>query len=173
MKTQEPQVEAIKLPGYSNAQPLSLYLVASHSGYFMGRQFLGFPGTDWGNRTAHCWKDLQADQNVRFEYKAPLTFNRRPRQGRQPALTEVNASPKVLFTVSFTSPFTRTHNLAHSTERAYLRLKCVFCTWPKPGVGLERPHSAATETVAVAPAQPIFASTRRIAEPYTGVANRV
>jgi hypothetical protein len=39
--------------------------VATHSGYFVARQFLGFTGACWGKRTALFWNKLQTNQHAR------------------------------------------------------------------------------------------------------------
>jgi len=62
MNIQKPQVEAIKAFGYTYAEAHFLYPVASHSGYFVARQFLGFTGARWSKRTALFWNELQANQ---------------------------------------------------------------------------------------------------------------
>ena len=173
MNVPKPQAEAIKAITYIVAESLPLCRVAAHSCYLVGRQSLVFAETDWGKRAAQFLNMLQPNQRVRPEYRASLTSNVASLQVLIPSYSGVNASPKMLFTVSFTSPFTLTHSLDLSLERAYLRFECGSCPRPNHRVGLERPHFFATETVAVAPAQPSFVSTRRIAEPYTDVPNRV
>lgn len=71
MNIQTSQVNAVKALGYTEAEAQFLYLVASHSGYFLGRQFLGFTGAHWGKRTALFWNKLQAKQHVRLCRFAP------------------------------------------------------------------------------------------------------
>ena len=173
MNIEKPQVEAIKALAYTDAESHFLSLVASHSGYLVARRFRAFAGTHWGKSKAQFWNQLQANQRVWLDYRASLTSNRASRQVRMTPFSEVNASPKMLFTVSFTSPFTPRQNLDHSSERAYLRFQCGSCTWPKHRAGLERPHFVAAESAAVAPAQPMFVTRRRVAEPCTDVPSRV
>jgi len=58
------KVQAIQALGYSEPEARFLYLVATHSGYFVARQFLGFTGTQWGKRTTLFWNKLQARQHA-------------------------------------------------------------------------------------------------------------
>lgn len=60
------KVEAIQAFGYSEPEARFLYLVATHSGYFVARQFLGFTGTQWGKRTTLFWTKLQASQHAQI-----------------------------------------------------------------------------------------------------------
>jgi hypothetical protein len=61
-----PKVEAIQALGYSEPEARFLYLVATHSGYFVARQFLGFTGTQWGKRTTLFWTKLQASRHAQI-----------------------------------------------------------------------------------------------------------
>ena len=45
------QIEALKAFGYTEDEARFLYLVATHSGYFLARQFLSFVGAKRGYRT--------------------------------------------------------------------------------------------------------------------------
>jgi hypothetical protein len=58
-------IEALEALGYTRAEAQFLYLVATHSGYFVARQFLGFTGASWGKRTTLFWNKLQAEQHAR------------------------------------------------------------------------------------------------------------
>ena len=59
------QIDALEALGYTRAEAQFLYLVATHSGYFVARQFLGFTGSCWGKRTTRFCSKLQADQHAR------------------------------------------------------------------------------------------------------------
>jgi hypothetical protein len=51
MKIAEPHIAAIQSFGYTEDEARFLYIVATHSGYFLPRQFIAFTGTDWGKRS--------------------------------------------------------------------------------------------------------------------------
>jgi hypothetical protein len=59
------QIDALEALGYTEEEARFVYLVATHSGYFLARQFLGFTGTCWGKRTTLFWNKLQAGQHAR------------------------------------------------------------------------------------------------------------
>jgi hypothetical protein len=44
-------LDALNALGYTDAEASFLYLVATHSGYFVARQFLAFANAHWGERT--------------------------------------------------------------------------------------------------------------------------
>lgn len=58
-------IDALQALGYTEEEARFLYLVATHSGYFVARQFLGFTGTCWGKRTTRFSNKLQAAQHAR------------------------------------------------------------------------------------------------------------
>ena len=60
-------VEALKALGYTEAEARFLYIVATHSGYFVARQFLGFTGAHWGKRTTTFWSKLHTKKHARTE----------------------------------------------------------------------------------------------------------
>ena len=60
-------IEALQAFGYSKEEARFLYIVATHSGYFVARQFLSFTGTDWGNRTNTFWNKLHTKKHARTE----------------------------------------------------------------------------------------------------------
>jgi hypothetical protein len=60
-------LEALKALGYTEAEAGFLYLVATHSGYFVARQFLGFTGAHWGKRTTSFWSKLHTKKHARTE----------------------------------------------------------------------------------------------------------
>ena len=65
MNPLEPQIDALRALGYTEDEARFLYLVGTHSGYFVARQFLGFTGASWGKRTTLFWNKLQAGQHAR------------------------------------------------------------------------------------------------------------
>ncbi len=60
-------IEALQSFGYTPQEARFLYLVATHSGYFLARQFLAFTGAHWGKRTTVFWTKLQASKHARTE----------------------------------------------------------------------------------------------------------
>jgi hypothetical protein len=101
----------------------------------------------------------------------PFCFN--PGCVNSRMVLQVNASSHALFTLAFTSRFTLQSGVSLSVLTVSLNPVSASRTSPKHRVVLERPHFVAAESAAVAPAQPLFITTRRIAEPYTDVPARV
>lgn len=60
-------LECLQSFGYTPQEARFLYLVATHSGYFLARQFLAFTGAHWGKRTTLFWSKLQANRHARTE----------------------------------------------------------------------------------------------------------
>jgi len=60
-------LDALQALGYTEAEARFLYIVATHSGYFVARQFLAFTGTHWGQRTADFWNKLHTNHHARTE----------------------------------------------------------------------------------------------------------
>jgi len=60
-------IETLQSFGYTPQEAQFLYLVATHSGYFMARQFLAFTGAHWGKRTTLFWTKLQSLKHARTE----------------------------------------------------------------------------------------------------------
>ena len=58
-------LEALQALGYSESEARFLYIVATHSGYFVARQFLAFTCGHWGKRTTTFWGKLQAKKHAR------------------------------------------------------------------------------------------------------------
>lgn len=56
---------ALQSFGYTEEEARFLYLVTTHSGYFVSRQFLAFVGADWGKRTTLFWKKLRVNKHAR------------------------------------------------------------------------------------------------------------
>jgi hypothetical protein len=51
MNIEPGHLNALQALGYTEAEARFLHIVATHSGYFRARQFLGFHGAHWGKRT--------------------------------------------------------------------------------------------------------------------------
>ena len=60
-------LDALKALGYTEAEARFLYIVATHSGYFVARQFLAFTDAHWGKRTTLFWNKLQTKRHARTE----------------------------------------------------------------------------------------------------------
>ena len=60
-------LETLTAFGYTPQEAHFLYLVATHSGYFRARQFLGFTRAHWGKRTTQFWAKLQTRKHARTE----------------------------------------------------------------------------------------------------------
>ena len=60
-------LDALKALGYTEAEARFLYIVATHSGYFVARQFLAFTDAHWGKRTTLFWSKLQTKRHARTE----------------------------------------------------------------------------------------------------------
>ena len=60
-------LDALKALGYTEAEARFLYIVATHSGYFVARQFLAFTGAHWGKRTTTFWNKLHTKKHARTE----------------------------------------------------------------------------------------------------------
>jgi hypothetical protein len=60
-------IDALQSLGYTEAEARFLYIVATHSGYFVARQFLAFTEAHWGKRTALFWEKLHTKRHARTE----------------------------------------------------------------------------------------------------------
>src|SRR5437660_6046061 len=60
-------IVALKALGYAEAEARFLYLVATHSGYFVARQFLAFANAHCGERTTSFWNKLHTKKHARTE----------------------------------------------------------------------------------------------------------
>lgn len=60
-------LDALQAFGYTEQEARFLYVVATHSGYFMARQFLGFSHAHWGKRTTLFWNKFERLGHVRTE----------------------------------------------------------------------------------------------------------
>jgi hypothetical protein len=58
-------LSALQAFGYTEEEARFLYIVATHSGYFVARQFLAFAGVQWGKRTTLFWNKLQSHKHAR------------------------------------------------------------------------------------------------------------
>jgi len=58
---------ALQSLGYTEVEARFLYIVATHSGYFVARQFLAFTAAHWGYRTNTFWNKLHAKKHARTE----------------------------------------------------------------------------------------------------------
>ena len=58
---------ALETLGYTEAEARFLYIVATHSGYFVARQFLAFTEAHWGYRTNTFWHKLHTKKHARTE----------------------------------------------------------------------------------------------------------
>jgi hypothetical protein len=58
-------LSALQAFGYTEEEARFLYIVATHSGYFVARQFLAFAGVQWGKRTTLFWNKLQTRKHAR------------------------------------------------------------------------------------------------------------
>jgi hypothetical protein len=65
MKIDTVHIAALVALGYTEEEACFLYLVATHSGYFVARQFLAFAGVQWGKRTTLFWNKLQSNKHAR------------------------------------------------------------------------------------------------------------
>ena len=60
-------LEALKALGYTEAEARFLYIVATHSGYFVARQFLAFTDARWGKPTTIFWNKRHTKRHARTE----------------------------------------------------------------------------------------------------------
>ena len=60
-------VAALEALGYTEAEARFLFIVATHSGYFVARQFLAFTAGHWGYRTNTFWNKLHTKKHARTE----------------------------------------------------------------------------------------------------------
>lgn len=67
MNIAPPHLDALKALGYTETEARFLYIVATHSGYFVARQFLAFANAHWGYRTNALWTKLHTKQHARTE----------------------------------------------------------------------------------------------------------
>jgi hypothetical protein len=64
MRIPEQHIAALQALGYTEIEARFLYIVATHSGYFVPRQYLGFSGARWGYRTNHFAEKLESRGHV-------------------------------------------------------------------------------------------------------------
>jgi hypothetical protein len=65
MKIAPVHVMALQALGYTGDEARFLYVVATHSGYFVARQFLAFANVQWGKRTTLFWSKLRSNKHAR------------------------------------------------------------------------------------------------------------
>lgn len=68
MKIAPAHLAALEALGYTEAEARFLYIVATHSGYFVARQFLAFTAAHWGYRTNTFWNKLHTKKHARTEW---------------------------------------------------------------------------------------------------------
>jgi len=61
-------LEGLQALGYSESEARFLYVVVTHSGYFVARQFLAFTCGHWGKRATAFWHKLHTKKHGRTEY---------------------------------------------------------------------------------------------------------
>jgi len=61
-------LEALQALGYTESEAHFLYIVATHSGYFVARQFLAFTCGHWGRRATAFWHKLHTKKHARTEH---------------------------------------------------------------------------------------------------------
>ena len=61
-------LEALEALGYTESEARFLYVVATHSGYFVARQFLAFTCGHWGKRATAFWHKLHTKKHARTEH---------------------------------------------------------------------------------------------------------
>jgi hypothetical protein len=70
MRITEHDLGAIRALGYTEDEARFLYVVATHSGYFVPRQFLALAGAKWGYRTDQLTKKLESQDHASWrEYE--------------------------------------------------------------------------------------------------------
>ena len=67
MNISRAHLNALQALGYTDAEARFLYIVATHSGYFVARQFLAFTASHWGKRTTTFWSKLHTKKHARTE----------------------------------------------------------------------------------------------------------
>jgi hypothetical protein len=67
MNIRRGHLDALEALGYTEAEARFLYLAATHSGYFVARQFLAFQRVHWGKRTTVFWSKLERNKHARVE----------------------------------------------------------------------------------------------------------
>src|SRR5947209_20581208 len=68
MNVKQTHLDALQALGYTETEARFLYIVATHSGYFVARQFLAFTCGHWGKRTTTFWHKLYTKKHRRTEY---------------------------------------------------------------------------------------------------------
>src|SRR6266851_6709237 len=71
MRILEYAIAVIQAFRYTETEARFLYIVATHSGYFVPRQFLEFSSAKWGYRTNHFTEKLQGQGRAYWRSIAP------------------------------------------------------------------------------------------------------
>jgi hypothetical protein len=76
MRIAEEYLIGIRVLGYTEAEARFLYLVATHSGYFVPRQFVNLSGAKWGYRTSHFIQKLKSRDHAAWRefYDTPGVY---------------------------------------------------------------------------------------------------
>jgi hypothetical protein len=61
-------LEALQALGHCESEARFLYVVATHTGYFVARQFLAFTSGHWGKRATAFWHKLHTKKHARTEH---------------------------------------------------------------------------------------------------------
>src|SRR5258708_13167590 len=67
MNIAQAHLASLEALGYTEEEARFLYIVATHSGYFVARQFLAFTSAHWGKRTTTFWSKLHTRKHARTE----------------------------------------------------------------------------------------------------------
>ena len=133
MKIADHQITALQALGYTETEAHFLYVVATHSGYFVPRQYLALSGASWGYRTDHFLEKLESQGHVYWrEYQGAVAsiissrsaFTRK--STKRPSAIAANIrlnSSRPGFFFSISSSLTRTHNYLE-TEQAKVAYFC-------------------------------------------------
>lgn len=60
MKISGDHIDALRAFGYTEIEARFLYIVATHSGYFLPRQFVAYAGVQWGKRSTHFAEKIES-----------------------------------------------------------------------------------------------------------------
>ena len=112
MKIADHHIAALQAFGYTEIEARFLYVVATHSGYFVPRQYLALSGASWGYRTDHFlvalallllvhWRECQSASGV-YHLFAAFTRKSTGRISAIAASTRLNSlRPGLFFSISF------------------------------------------------------------------------
>src|SRR6266702_587774 len=89
-------LEALQALGYTESEARFLYIVATHSGSFVARQFLAFTCGHWGKRTTALWSKLPAKIYYRQKTSQPTLryfFDKNPTSSTSNASSPLHVAP--------------------------------------------------------------------------------